>query len=280
MTSPSALPPPVRHAFHLAEEMLAKARRQAATGPDDMDRYVVTTGLPSLDALAPRWPGITLFLGLERRARSVLVAQIALKTAWAGKPVLWLCGNGAPEHALLTMMTRLARIERDRVFVKRDLGPAEWRRMDAAASRISKLPIIFGDVHGADGTEIEGAFCRASTDAQVDHRLVVIDRLDGAPKRLLRHLERLSDLVKVPFFLVVDHMRNGPREALTAHDCGLRPGSRLVFLERAPQPESLARSEMPASRDMRLTVTEVGAFAAYRQLAIFYDKALQRFTDP
>lgn len=138
--SPSAMSPPVWHASHIAEEMLVKAKRQAATGPDDMDRYVVSTGLQSLDALAPRWPGVTLFLGLELRARSVLAAQIALKTAWAGKPVLWLCGRGAPEHALLTMITRLARIERDRVFEKRDLGPAEWRRMDAAASRNLEAP--------------------------------------------------------------------------------------------------------------------------------------------
>jgi surface antigen len=54
---------------------------------------------------------VSLFLGLEDRARTALATQIAFETARAGKPVLWLCAGGHRDLALLMIMTRFADLE-------------------------------------------------------------------------------------------------------------------------------------------------------------------------
>jgi integrase len=107
------------------------------------------------------------------------------------------------------------------VFVKRDLRHPEWRRLEAAAFAVSKLPLRFADAHGANAVQLEDAFCRSITETRVEHQLVVIDHLDAPLKPILPHLEQLSEVVRVPVFVLLDV--DGPfGRPLSVYETGAR----------------------------------------------------------
>ncbi len=221
----------LEHGSLLAQRLLDRARDQVLKGLKVEDCYFVPTGIPALDERIPRWPRISLLLGSDARVKSALLSRIAESSAVAGRPVLWLCAGGYQERALLTILARRARIELRRVFVKRDLTSEEWKRLEAATLEVGQLPLTFADAHGAEAEDLETAVCTAIVEGLAP-RLVIIDQLNGVPKRALTHLERLSETVKVPFLLALDTSGTWPTTVPSVWESGLSPGSIALVFDR------------------------------------------------
>ncbi len=248
------------------------------SGPAHMDRYLLETGIPALDAAVGRWPGVALLFCSEVRARTVLASQIAFETTRTGNAVLWCCAGGHHELALLMMMTRLANLELRRVFVKRDLRQAEWRRLERAAAAVSKLPLRFADVHGAGAAELEDAFYRSVADSHAEYQLVVIDNLDAPPKPTLAHLEHLAESVYTTFLVMLDVPDEELDRPWSVHETGLRPGSRVLHLERTRHTDMLQLGEEPGPGELILRVRAVGGREPARIVRLQYDRPRHRIT--
>ncbi|MCM2333901.1 MAG: hypothetical protein NDI82_08120, partial [Anaeromyxobacteraceae bacterium] len=85
--------PPTLPARAIAARLLARARRQHRG--EFTQRKLVRSGLPSLDALAPSWWGLTVLAGEGQTGRTTLAARVALETAREGGRVLWLEQGGS-----------------------------------------------------------------------------------------------------------------------------------------------------------------------------------------
>jgi hypothetical protein len=195
------------------------------------DCYVIATGIPALDERIPRWPRVSLLLGSDARLKTALLSRIAESSAVAGRPVLWLCAGGYQERALLTILARRARIALKRIFVTRDLTSEEWKRLEAVSLEVGQLPLTFADAHGAEAEDLEAAVGKAIVEG-LGPRLVIIDQLNGVPKRALTQLERLSESVKVPFLLALDTGGTWPTTVPSVWESGLSPGLIALVFDR------------------------------------------------
>lgn len=235
---------PIR-AGEVARRIIERARRQHSDGLGPFK--VVRSGLPSLDAIATSWWGLTVLAGDASSGRTTLAARIALETARAGGQVLWLGIGPGTETPVFRLLTGLSRVRARGVFVDRALTADQWASLEAAASEIGALPILLAEAHGATMEELRTGLQAVLRDGPLE--LVVLDDM-GAPERsFLAGLERLADEFDVPLLAVVSLDRRvawrDERKVLR----GLlpqRPGSLRLRLTRQ-EPDSILEPEPTAA---------------------------------
>ncbi len=243
------------HAGEVAHRLLERARRQHRDEP--LPFKVVRSGLPSLDALATSWWGLTVLAGDTRSGRTTLAARIALETARAGGRVLWLGLGQGIETPVFRLLTGLAQVRARTVFVDRRLVSEQWGALEAAATEVGALPLSFAEAHGATVEELRAGVAGALKDGLLE--LVVLDDL-GVPERaFLVALERVADDLDVPFLAVVTLDKRAAwrdERKLARGPIPQRPGSLRLRLTRQEQDD---RGEpAPAAAPLWLDVYRAG----------------------
>jgi len=224
-------------AGEVGKRMVERARQHHRGGPPPFK--VVQSGLPTLDASAVSWWGLTILAGDASSGRTTLAARIALQTAREGGRVLWLgMGQGA-ETPVFRLLTGLSKVRARAVFVEGTLGVEQFSALEAAASEVGSLPLQVAEAHGATVEELRAGVQAALQAGPLE--LVVLDDL-GRPERLfLAALERLADDFDVPVLAVVTHdKRQAWRDErrLLRGPFPQRPGSLRLRLTRQ-EPDSI-----------------------------------------
>jgi replicative DNA helicase len=161
-----------------------------ATAPD-----TVPSGFPSLDRMLGgglRRRDLVVLGGDVGSGKSALALGMALRSAAAGVPTLFLSGEMSPERVMERALAIEGRASVDDLRQGR-LDPAGRAAVGAAALRLRDIPLLVRPLLGESFDEIAGAL-----DQVPGRRLVVVDslQLSPTPRTIARLDERIALTVR------------------------------------------------------------------------------------
>jgi len=156
----------------------ALVERIDAIAPGSTAADTVPSGFPSLDRMLGggfRRQDLVVLSGDVGSGKSALALAIAVRTALAGTPTLYLSGELSPERVLERALALEGRAAIDDLRQGR-LDAQTRAAVGAAAVRLRGIPLLLRPLLGADFDEVS-----ASLDQVPGRGLVVVDALHLAP---------------------------------------------------------------------------------------------------
>ena len=174
-----------------------------AAGPDTPAPDTVPSGFPSLDRLLGgglRRQDLIVLAGDVGSGKSALALAIAIRSAAAGTPVLFLSGEMSPERVMERALALEGKAPVDDLRQGR-LDAATRAAVGAAAVRLRDAPLAFRPLPGESFTEVRGAL-----DFVPPRRLLVLDavQLAPAPRSSARLDERVALTVRALKALAIE----------------------------------------------------------------------------
>jgi replicative DNA helicase len=176
----------------LIEKLVARidARITGAPAAD-----TVATGFPSLDRVLAgglRRNDLVVLGGDVGSGKSALALGIALRTATAGVPTLYLSGDSSPERLTERALALEGRASIDELR-QGELDDATRASVGAAALRLRNRPLMLRSLLGADFDEV-----RSAIDAGTRPQLLIVDSLQlvAPPRAAARLEERVASSVR------------------------------------------------------------------------------------
>jgi replicative DNA helicase len=163
------------------------------------------TGAPAADTIATGFPSLDRVLagGLRRNdlvvlggdvgsGKSALALGIALRTATAGVPTLYLSGDTSPERLAERALALEGRASIDELR-QGELDDAIRASVGAAALKLRNRPLMLRSLLGADFDEV-----RSAMDAGTRPQLLIVDSLQlvAPPRAAARLEERVASSVR------------------------------------------------------------------------------------
>jgi replicative DNA helicase len=176
----------------MIEELMAQLdARITGTPPSD----TIATGFPSLDRVLAgglRRKDLVVIGGDVGSGKSALALGIALRTASAGVPTLYLSGDTSPERLVERALALEGRASIDELR-QGELDDPTRSAVGAAALKLRNRPLLLRSLLGSDFDEV-----RSAIDSASGPQLLIVDSLQlvAPPRAAARLEERVASSVR------------------------------------------------------------------------------------